>query len=55
MEPVYTEYNEGHYTRSFTLSNKIEQERIEAQLEDGVLTLTMPKTKEAQPRRISIG
>jgi HSP20 family protein len=55
MEPVYTEYNVGHYTRSFTLSNKIEQERIEAQLEDGVLTLTMPKTKEAQPRRISIG
>ena len=55
MEPVYTEYNVGHYTRSFTLSNKIEQERIEAQLEDGVLTLTLPKTKEAQPRRISIG
>jgi len=55
MEPVYTEYNVGHYTRSFTLSNKIEQERIEAQLEDGVLTLTLPKTKEAQSRRISIG
>ena len=49
------QYNVGHYTRSFTLSNKIEQERIEAQLEDGVLTLTLPKTKEAQPRRISIG
>ena len=55
MEPVYTEYNVGHYTRSFTLSNKIEQARISAQLEDGVLTLTLPKTKEAQPRRISIG
>jgi hypothetical protein len=23
MEPVYTEYNIGHYTRSFTLSNKM--------------------------------
>lgn len=55
MEPVYTEYNVGHYTRSFTLSNKIAQERISAQLEDGVLTLTLPKTKDAQPRRISIG
>jgi HSP20 family protein len=55
MEPVYTEYNVGHYTRSFTLSNKIDQERISAQLEDGVLTLTLPKAKEAQPRRISIG
>ena len=55
MEPVYTEYNVGHYTRSFTLSNKIDQEQIRAQLEDGVLTLTLPKAKEAQPRRISIG
>jgi len=55
MEPVYTEYNVGHYTRSFTLSNKTDQEKISAQLEDGVLTLTLPKAKEAQPRRISIG
>ena len=55
MEPVYTEYNVGHYSRSFTLSNKIDQERISAQLDDGVLTLTLPKAKESQPRRISIG
>ncbi len=55
MEPVYTEYNVGHYTRSFTLSNKIDQEHISAQFEDGVLTLTLPKAKEAQPRRIAIG
>jgi HSP20 family protein len=55
MEPVYTEYNVGHYTRSFTLSNKIDQEQISAQLEDGVLTLTLPKARQAQPRRISIG
>lgn len=55
MEPVYTEYNIGHYTRSFTLSNKIDQERISAQLDDGVLILTLPKAQEAQPRRISIG
>ena len=27
MEPVYTEYNVGPYTRSFTLSNKIDQRR----------------------------
>jgi HSP20 family molecular chaperone IbpA len=55
MDPVYTEYNVGHYTRSVTLSNKIDQEQISAQLEDGVLTLTLPKAKEAQPRKIAIG
>jgi HSP20 family molecular chaperone IbpA len=55
MEPVYSEYNVGHYTRSFTLSSKIAQDQIAAQLEDGVLTLTLPKVKEAQPRRIPIG
>jgi len=55
MEPVYAEYNVGHYARSFTLSNKIDQEKISAQLEDGVLTLALPKAKQARPRRISIG
>jgi HSP20 family molecular chaperone IbpA len=55
MEPVYTEYNVGHYTRSFALSSKIDQEHIVAQVEDGVLTLTLPKVKDAQPRRIAIG
>lgn len=54
MEPVYTEYNVGHYTRGFTLSNKIDQSRISAQLDSGVLTLTLPKAKDALPRRITL-
>ena len=55
MEPLYTEYNVGHFARSFTLSNKIDQEQISAKLEDGVLTLTLRKAKEAVPRKISVG
>jgi HSP20 family protein len=55
LDPLYTEYNVGHFARSFTLSNTIDQQNIGAQLEDGVLTLTLPKLKEAQPRRISVG
>jgi HSP20 family protein len=55
MEPLYTEYNVGHFARSFTLSNKIDQEQISAKLEDGVLTLTLKKAKEAIPRKISVG
>jgi HSP20 family molecular chaperone IbpA len=54
LEPLYTEYNIGHFARSFSLSNKIDQQQISAQLDDGVLTLTLKKAKEAIPRRISI-
>ena len=54
IEPVYTEYNVGHYARAFTLSEKINQEAITAGVEDGVLTLTLPKAKDALPRRIAV-
>ena len=54
LEPLYTEYNVGHFARAFTLSNKIDQQQISAQLEDGVLKLTLKKAAEAKPRRISI-
>ena len=54
MQPVYTEYNVGHFSRAFTLSDKIDQHQITAQLADGVLTLTLKKAKEAMPRKIAI-
>ena len=55
LDPLYTEYNVGHFARSFSLSGKIDQQQIGAQLEDGVLTLTLRKAKDAMPRRIEIG
>jgi HSP20 family molecular chaperone IbpA len=54
LDPVYTEYNIGHYSRSFAISEKVDRDRISAQLDDGVLTLTLPKAKEAMSRRIAI-
>jgi HSP20 family molecular chaperone IbpA len=54
LDPLYTEYNVGHYARAFTLSSKIDQQQINAELEDGVLKLTLKKSKEAIPRQISI-
>lgn len=54
LEPVYSEYNVGHYARSFTLSEVIDQEGISAELHDGVLTLTLKKAERALPRKIPI-
>jgi HSP20 family protein len=54
LQPLYTEYNVGNYSRSFRLSSKIEQHKIGAELRDGVLSLTLPKVEEPKPRTIQI-
>ncbi len=54
LQPVYTEYNIGNYARSFTLSSRIDQNKIAAELKDGVLSVTLPKVQEAKPRTIQV-
>lgn len=51
---LYREYDVGHYHRHFGLPEMIDRPGIEAAMTDGVLTVTMPKTEEVQPRRIPI-
>lgn len=48
------EYEIGQYFRQFTLSEVINQERIDAKLKDGVLHLTLPKVAKAAPRTIAV-
>jgi HSP20 family protein len=54
MEVVYGELQCPAYRRQFTLSRELDTGRIEAQLRDGVLRLTIPKAEAARPRRIEV-
>ena len=44
----------GTFTRSFSLPNSVDPDKVVASYKDGVLTLTMPKKEEAKPKTIKI-
>ena len=54
LQPVYSEYNIGPFRRSFRISSQVDQDKIQAEMRDGVITLTLPKAEEAKPRRIEV-
>ena len=51
---AYAEYEEGDFERSFTLSNEIDLNKIEAMVKDGVLRVHLPKIGEAQTKKIAV-
>jgi len=53
-QDVIVEFGVGRFHRQFSLSETIDQGRIEARLADGVLRLTLPKAEKAVPRKIEV-
>ena len=53
-EDILVEYETGKYYRQFTLGELINQEKIDAKLNDGVLRLKLPKVEKATPKRIVV-
>ncbi len=54
LQLAYAEYGEGDFERAFTLSDDFDPDRIGAEVGNGVLTLTLPRAAEAQPRKIAV-
>lgn len=51
---ILREYRTGRYVREFTLSQLIDQSKINAELKDGVLHLKLPKVEKAKPKKIEV-
>jgi len=51
---VLQEFYTGDFQREFQLGSVIDQSRIEAAMNDGVLKLRLPKVERAKPRKIEV-
>jgi HSP20 family protein len=54
IQALYADVRSTHYRRSFALSGELQTENIDANLNNGVLTLRIPKRPELKPRKIEV-
>jgi len=51
---ILQEYESGSYLRKFTVSESIDQEKIQASMTEGLLKVILPKAAPTQPRKIEV-
>lgn len=51
---VHSERSSGEFCRSFSLPKAVDSPKIKAKVNEGILTVTIPKTTESQPRSIVV-
>lgn len=54
MKAVHAELQTPHFRRSFTVGSELESDNISAEMQDGVLTIKIPKRPTARPQKIEI-
>ena len=53
-EPLFRESNTADYRRVFELDPAIDTSKVSAKIEQGVLTVTLPKSERVKPRKIKV-
>lgn len=54
FEPLWSEYADGNYERTFKLHTEINREHLQARMKDGILTIQLPKSEKAGETKIQV-
>ena len=49
------EFHQSSFERSFTLGDNVDPDKVTAKMENGVLTVVLPKREEAKPKTVKVG
>ena len=53
-DPIYVERRPVHYRRVYEVDPSIDTDKITARVEDGILTVTLPKAEKVKPKKIAL-
>ena len=54
FKSAHSEYGVGDYERVFTLPNEIDRDNVQATIKQGVLRLTLPKSKSSLQKKVAV-